>query len=97
MNEPKRNYLSMKNITQKLVQGGVLAVIAVSAATVGALADAHLRIAGGIYGVKSGYGNASLICVDKENDIANGVTIKTHLMPLSSGGHSGTGVTVTCP
>jgi len=87
----------MKNIVGKLTHVGVLAVVAAAAVTVGALADAHLRIAGGVYGVTSGYGNATLICVDKNKDIAEGVTIKTSLVPMSSGGHKGTGVTVTCP
>ncbi len=88
----------MKNITGKLMHAGILAIVAAAAATVGALADSHLRIAGGIYGVTSGYGNASLVCVDKNKDIAQGVTIKTTMVPLSDGaGHKGTGVTVTCP
>jgi hypothetical protein len=87
----------MKYITAKLMLVGILAAVAAGAATVGALADAHFRIAGGVYGVEPGYGKATLICVDKNKDIANGVTIKTHSMPLSYGGHSGTGVTVTCP
>lgn len=87
----------MKNITGKLTHVGILAALAAAAATVGALADSHLRIAGGVYGVTSGYGNATLVCVDKDKDIAEGVTIKTSMVPISSGGHKGTGVTVTCP
>jgi hypothetical protein len=87
----------MKYITAKLMLVALLAAVAVGAATLGALADAHFRIAGGVYGVEPGYGRATLICVDKDKDIANGVTIKTHPMPLSYGGRSGTGVAVSCP
>jgi hypothetical protein len=91
----------MKNSIAKLSTfslAAILAVVVVAAATVGAMAHANLRIAGGVYGVEAGsHLSATLICLDKEKDIAQGVTIRTTLMPIGSGGHSGTGVSVSCP
>jgi hypothetical protein len=88
----------MKNFAAKLgFTVGLAAVVAISA-TVGALADAHLRIANGTYGVQSGSDRSvTLVCIDKNKDIANGVTIKTSHQPIVWDGHRGTGVTGICP
>ncbi|HTU69565.1 MAG TPA: hypothetical protein VMF11_04515 [Candidatus Baltobacteraceae bacterium] len=88
----------MKYFRTKFIFVALLAVVAAGAATVGAFADAHLRVAGGIYGVEAGSNlSATLVCLDKEKNIASGVTIKTRMTPMSDGGHTGTGVSVSCP
>lgn len=58
-----------------------------------------LRIAGGVYGVLSGYGNASVVCTDANGNILNGVTIQTTSIPFEDPSTKavGTGVTFTCP
>jgi hypothetical protein len=78
------------------VAGAVLGAILIFA--IAAYADGGLRIAGGVYGVTPGYGNATVICTDANGNILNGVTITTTNVPLSNGqGATGTGVTFTCP
>lgn len=64
-----------------------------------AFAAGGLRIASGVYGVLSGYGNATVVCTDKNGNILNGVTIKSTAIPLKdpSTGATGTGMTFTCP
>jgi hypothetical protein len=88
----------MKNFVAKLgFAVGLAAVVAISA-MVGALAKAPLAIANGTYGVESGsIRSVQLVCLDKNKDINNGVTIKTSNVTIVWDGHRGTGVTAICP
>lgn len=83
-------------ITAKFTHVALLAVVAIVAATVGAFANANLRIAGGVYGVEPG-SSATLLCLDKDKDIVNGATPKTHIQPTGSGGRVGNAIVVSCP
>ncbi len=38
-----------------------------------------------------------MLCLDKNKDIANGVTPKTHIQPTGSGGRVGNAIVVSCP
>jgi hypothetical protein len=73
----------------------LLAVVAIAAATVGAFAGANLRIAGGVYGVEPG-SSATMLCLDKNKDIATGVTPRTHIQPTGSGARVGNAIVVSC-
>ncbi|MGC2128800.1 MAG: hypothetical protein WA629_01770 [Candidatus Aquilonibacter sp.] len=83
-------------ISAKFAHVALLAAVATAAATVGALANANLRIAGGVFGVEPGIA-ATMLCLDKNKDIANGVTPKTHIQPTGSGGRVGNAIVVSCP
>ena len=74
-------------------------VVGILMFAVGAFAAGGLRIASGVYGVLSGYGNATTVCTDANGNILNGVTIQTTNVPLKdpATGATGTGVTFTCP
>jgi hypothetical protein len=80
----------------RFVHVALLAVAAIAAATVGAVADAHFRIAGGGFGIEPGT-SAWLLCLDKNKDVAPGITPKTHIQPTSAGGKTGNAIVVTCP
>ena len=79
------------------VVGVVAGVILMFALDV--LASGGLRIAGGVYGVLSGYGNATVVCTDKDGNILNGVTITSTQIPLKDPvtGATGNSLTFTCP
>jgi hypothetical protein len=81
-------------ISTKTVATVVAVGIALTAAAGTAFAG-NFRLAGGVEGIPegAGYGRATIVCLDKAGDIAKGVTIKTHLIPISGG----VGVTFTCP
>jgi len=83
-------------ISAKFAHVALLAVVATAAATAGAFANANLRIAGGVFGVEPGI-SATMLCLDKNKDIANGVTPKTHIQPTGSGGRVGNAIVVSCP
>ncbi len=84
--------------TLGLIATGMIAGMLVVALITTAFAAGGLRIASGVYGTLSGYGNATVVCTDAEGNILNGVTIETTQIPLNDGsGNVGTGVTFTCP
>jgi hypothetical protein len=83
-------------ISAKFEHVAVLAVVAVAAATVGAFANANLRIAGGAYGIEPG-SSATMLCLDKNKDIIQGATPKTHIQATGSGARVGNAIVVSCP